>query len=236
VNVKTVIYATDLSVYCRNAGQYAAFLARHFSAQLLIVHVFTLSQAAMEVEMDPVLISEQRKDLEFLLARKAERMRGGGIAADYVLLEGDPRSVLPELTEKLAPCLLMLGTHGGGWVERELIGSVAETVLRSTTCPVITVGPQVKGWYQGFRHVLYAGDSPAEAAWYAESLAREFGAEIEKIPAAGQDKILQQIHDDSVDLLALGGKRTSGISGAYGLIVSAPCPVLTLLSQDLLTI
>ena len=63
LKVNGVVYATDLSVCCQNVGFYAAFLARHFSAELLVAHAFTLSAAAMEVEIDPGLISEQRKDL-----------------------------------------------------------------------------------------------------------------------------------------------------------------------------
>ncbi len=230
MNIKTVIYATDLSVCCQKAGKYAAFLTRHFSAELLIAHAFTLSQAAMEVEIDPELISEQRKDLEFLLARKAERLRGQGLRAESVLLSGDPRKVLPELADQRAPCLLVLGSHGAGWVERELIGSVAEAVLHSATCPVITVGPHVKGDHQDLRHVLYTGDSDAAAASYASWFADQFSAKIEKVPAARQDKLLQQVQDNAVDLLVLGGNKPSDFSGAHALIVHAPCPVLTLLS------
>ena len=230
MNIKTVIYATDLSVCCQNAGKYAAFLARHFSAEILIAHAFTLSQAAMEVEIDPELISEQRKDLEFLLARKAERLRGQGLRAEFVLLEGDPRRVLPELAEQRAPCLLVLGSHGAGWVERELIGSVAEAILHSATCPVITVGPHVKGERQGLQHVLYSGDLDAAAASYASWFAVQFHAKFEKVPSARQDTLLQQVQNNAVDLLVLGGSKASDLSGAHGLIVHAPCPVLTLLS------
>jgi nucleotide-binding universal stress UspA family protein len=241
VNVNTVIYANDLSVCCQNAGVYATFFARSFSAELLVAHAFSLSQAAMEVEIDSDLISEQRKDLEFLLARKAEHIRGQGIAADSILLEGDPKKVLPALADQKAPCLLVLGTHGGGWIERELIGSVAEHVLRSTSSPVVTVGPQVKSKPQNFHRILYATDSTPEAdraASYAEWFAAVFGANVDLLHAArkGHQQILQQIQDDSVDLLMLGVKKAShfGVqdrnSSTFRLIVDAICPVLTIVS------
>ncbi len=241
MNVKTVIYANDLSVCCQNAGLYAAFFARSFSAELLVAHVFTLSQAAMEVEIDPDLISEQRKDLEFLLARKAENVRGQGVPADSILLEGDPKKVLPALADQKAPCLLVLGTHGGGWIERELIGSVAEQVLRSTSSPVVTVGPQVKRKPQNFRRVLYATDSTPEvdqAASYADWFAEVFGANVDGLHTAGKahQQILQQIQDDSVDLLVLGVEKASHFgmqdrnSSTFRLIVDASCPVLTIVS------
>jgi nucleotide-binding universal stress UspA family protein len=187
LKVKAVVYATDLSLCCQNVGFYAAFLAQFFSAELLVAHAFTLSQAAMEVEFDPALISEQRKDLTFLLSRKAERLSRNGVHALPALVEGDPKKVLVELADRHGPSLMVLGTHGGGWIEREIIGSVAEKILRSTSWPVLTVGPQVKSAAAGdlrFRHILYATDfTPAavRAAMYAEWFAEAFGARIDAL-------------------------------------------------------
>jgi hypothetical protein len=71
LNIRAVIYGTDFTVCSQNAGLYAAYLARFFAAKLLVTHAFTLSQAAMEVEIDGSLMSQQRKDLEVLLEQKA---------------------------------------------------------------------------------------------------------------------------------------------------------------------
>ncbi len=185
LKVKTVIYATDLSLCCQNVGFYAAFLARFYSAELLVAHAFILSQAAMEVEFDPGLISEQRKDLEFLLSRKAAKLSHAGVHARPALVEGDPKKALVELADKHGPSLMILGTHGGGWIEREIIGSVAEKILRSTSWPVLTVGPQVKSAANRdlrFRRILYATDftpAAARAATYAVCFAEAFGARID---------------------------------------------------------
>ncbi len=60
VNQKTVIHATDFSLCSRNAGLYAASIASFASANLLMAHVFTRSQAALEVEISDRHISQQR--------------------------------------------------------------------------------------------------------------------------------------------------------------------------------
>ena len=143
LNLRTVIYATDFSLCSQNAGLYAACLAKYFSATLLVAHAFTLSQAAMEVEVDHKLVSQQRKDLEFLLSRKAFNLASDSLETIPILLDGDPTEVLQEIADSRAPSLIVLGTHGGGWIERELIGSVAEHILRSIRWPSLTVGPQV---------------------------------------------------------------------------------------------
>jgi nucleotide-binding universal stress UspA family protein len=187
LKLKAVVYATDLSLCCQNVGFYAAFLAKVFSAELLVAHAFTLSQAATEVEFDPALISEQRKDLTFLLSRKAKKLSRNGVHALPALVEGDPQKVLVELADRHGPSVMVLGTHGGGWIAREIIGSVAEKILRSTSWPVLTVGPQVKSAATEdlrFKQILYATDfTPAavRAAMYAEWFAEAFGARIDAL-------------------------------------------------------
>jgi nucleotide-binding universal stress UspA family protein len=137
----------------------------------------------MEVEMDGSLMSQQRRDLQVLLAQKA--LASDVVEAIPLLLDGDPKEVLPRVAEEHAPSLLVLGTHGGGWVEREIIGSVAERVLRSSRWPAMTVGPQVRAASSQpfpFRRILCATDlslSAARAAVVAASWAQAMDAELD---------------------------------------------------------
>jgi nucleotide-binding universal stress UspA family protein len=174
-----------LSVCSHNAGLYSALVARQFSARLLVVHAFTLSQAAMEVELHPSVVSQQRKDLEVLLSQKASALAAGSIEVIPLLLDGAPAEALGDTAEKYAPSLLVLGSHGGGWIERTLVGSVAEKALRSTRCPALTVGPQAQlttSAASPFKRILFATDLSATAATtatFAVSFAQAFAAEID---------------------------------------------------------
>jgi nucleotide-binding universal stress UspA family protein len=135
------VYATDFSPCSENAGTYARLLALHFRARLIVTHAFILTQAAMELEADPRKESQQRKDLKHLLARRATALSSDSLQVVPALLEGDPHHSVSEFAEMHAPSLIVVGTHGGGRVERGLIGSVAEEILRSTQWPCLTVGP-----------------------------------------------------------------------------------------------
>lgn len=185
LNLNAVIFGTDFSVCSQNAGLYSALIAKRFSAKLFVAHAFILSQAAMEVEIDGKLMSQQRKDLQFLLFQKALALGSSSVEAVPLLLEGDPKEALPRLADKHSPSLLVLGTHGGGWVEREIIGSVAERILRSTRWPTLTVGPQVRRATSRtlpFHRILFATDltaAAARAAIFAASWAETMGAEID---------------------------------------------------------
>jgi nucleotide-binding universal stress UspA family protein len=80
--------------------------------------------------------------------------------------------------------LIVLGTHGRSGVSKLLIGSVAERIFRQSTCPVLTVGPNVlgePGSIADIHTILCPIDFTAEslAAFpYALSLAEENQARL----------------------------------------------------------
>jgi nucleotide-binding universal stress UspA family protein len=161
-----------------------------------VAHAFTLSQGALEVEADHVLLSQQRKDLNLLLSREASLLGSDSIHAIPTLLEGDPKTVIPELADTNAPAMMVLGTHGRGGLERGIIGSIAEQILRSSEWPSLTVGPLVKSASSKalpFERILFATDftsAAASVAAYAVSLAEVFGAKLD---------VLNVIEDGAID-------------------------------------
>ncbi len=196
ISVSSVVFATDFSPCSENAGRYAQLLARYFSAELLVAHSFLLSQAGQEVELSRGVPCRQRVDLEARLAQIANTHGSGSLKATPILLEGNPHETIPALADKNASSLIVLGTHGAGPVEHELIGSVAEEILRSTPWPCFTVGPRtppIPAETLPFRRILYATDfTPAatRAAAFALAFAEEAGGSIDT---------LNVVSDESVD-------------------------------------
>ena len=196
LNLKTVVYATDFSLCSRNAGLYAARMAAYFSAKLLVTHAFTLEQAALEVEVGDRRLSQQRQKLTHLLSKEAALLGTNSIEVIPTLLEGTPEDVIPDLANKHEPSMIVLGTHGGGRLERGIIGSVAEKILRSTRWPALTVGPQVQPLSSKafpFERILFATDftvAAANAAIYAVTFAEVFGSKID---------VLNVIQDDVIE-------------------------------------
>jgi nucleotide-binding universal stress UspA family protein len=195
LDLKTVVYATDFSLCSQNAGLYAARIAAYFSAKLLVAHAFRLSQAALEVEAGDRKVSQQRVDLKNLLSKEALLLGMNSMEVTPTLLEGDPKDAIPRLADRNGPSMIVLGTHGGGRLERGIIGSVAEEILRSTRWPALTVGPKVQSVTPKtlpFERILFATDfTPvaASAATYAVMLAEAFGARID---------VLNVIHDSVI--------------------------------------
>jgi nucleotide-binding universal stress UspA family protein len=180
-----VVFGTDFFESSQVTGRYSALLARHFNADLIVTHSFTLVQPALEVEALKHVRSLQRMNLEHLLSETLKELGPLAGRATSVLGEGSPIDLIRAISEPHRHSLVVLGTHGRGTLERHMIGSVAEEVLRTLQSPVLTVGPHVSvpsAAVLTFRHILYATDfsaAAAHAAPYAMALARAFGSEID---------------------------------------------------------
>jgi len=185
ISLDSIIFATDFSAASQNAGLYASAISVYFGVGLVIAHAFTLVQAAIEVEAEKPLASQQRINLNHELTLTARMLNAGRGTSETVLLDGDPRKVIPELAHHRSPAMVVLGTHGGGSIDRFVLGSTAEGILRHSSGPALTVGPNVNTLRAGalsIRRILYATDCSAEAAHAAPvalALADAYSAELD---------------------------------------------------------
>jgi nucleotide-binding universal stress UspA family protein len=104
-----------------------------------------------------------------------------GLRTTVLLDDGDMESSLQAAFKKYDIDLLVMGTRGRGGLAKAALGSVAEELLRSVSCPVLTVGPHAEAVKSKFRSILFAMDLSSEAtpaAEYAFSLAQECQASI----------------------------------------------------------
>ena len=192
---QTIVFATDFSVFSQNAGLYASLLARQFGASLIVSHAFYLSQAALEAEVMSKARSMQREDLEAYLARRVERLGGKSFRSMAVLAEGNPHEEILRIAEGHPLPIIVMGTHGGSLVGRGLLGSTAESILRTTRYPCLTVGPQVPALSSQsatIKRILFATElhpAVANAAPIAVALAEQFHAKIDVLHVVRPKKI-----------------------------------------------
>jgi nucleotide-binding universal stress UspA family protein len=97
-----------------------------------------------------------------------EDLRRSGVEAASVLREASSagREILACMEERGAD-LVVMGTQCKGGVQRFLLGSTAEEVIRNATRPVLTVGPNTRpapAGPLGFKNIVYATDFSAHAA------------------------------------------------------------------------
>ena len=140
---KKIVVGTDFSEPAEMAWRAATELARRLSAELVVIHVeeplpaYAFTEGALP--MLPRLQDEVRTWAEGELATRAEHARAEGLSISTAVLIGTPADALVEAAQSQGADLIVVGTHGRTGLERVIIGSVAERVVRAAHCPVLTV-------------------------------------------------------------------------------------------------
>ncbi|MBV9123980.1 MAG: universal stress protein, partial [Planctomycetes bacterium] len=133
ISVKKILYATDFSSYSNQAYFHAIALAEHHHASLAIVFVYTPGFGPPEVRGEKGDRQYWRNQLEQI------RPVNPRIPVRHVFLEGDPASEIVRFATHAGMDLIVMGTHGRSGLERLLMGSVAEKVMRDAYCSVLVV-------------------------------------------------------------------------------------------------
>lgn len=135
---RTILVATDFSEHADHALAYAAELATRLDAKLHLIHAIHLPSVGMNelgVAYDAMVIESLTKTAQEGLDARVARHRIA--SARYEI--GDPRDIIDRAAASAD--LIVMGTHGRRGLRRFLLGSVAEAVVRSAPCPVLTVRP-----------------------------------------------------------------------------------------------
>jgi nucleotide-binding universal stress UspA family protein len=186
VSVRKILLATDFSSASEKAGSYAKALARRFSSTVEIAHVFDPSVVtSYEEAIIGLMLKERRQISKEKLERLRDDFSSCGIETRMISPDGHrPASELLRIAKEEDVDLIVAGTHSKSGVEKLVLGSAAEELIRSAQCPVLTVGPNAKAFGDGplaFKNMIYATDftpEAAKAAVYALSFAQDSGAHL----------------------------------------------------------
>jgi nucleotide-binding universal stress UspA family protein len=172
----------------------AAFLARHFHSEVILLHVvapMSYPVGILEIgyelsgDLHAKIIKRAQKDLDQLLESELD-----GIAVRTLLLKGDPALEVARTGRDENVDLIVLSTHGHGEFYRLLLGSVAAKVLHESTCPVWTntqLDEAPAGMF-GIHSVVCAVDlSPhsRNTVLRAAQITEEFGARLTLVHITG---------------------------------------------------
>ena len=136
VHVKKILYPTDFSSYSNQAYFHAVALAENHGASLTVLYVYNGPSkdagpgAGADADADRRYWRDQLEQI---------RPANPDIPVHHVFLEGDPSGEIGRYAADANIDLIVMGTHGRGAMAQLLVGSVAEKVVRTAPCPVLTV-------------------------------------------------------------------------------------------------
>ena len=138
-----ILHPTDFSECAAEAQAVAVDLARKLEAELVFVQVLVeaplYSEGFISRRQVQTVYDAQRKWTEEKLEARAEQLRQSGIKTSWRVQAGAPHEEIVRTAEEEHADMIVMGTHGRSGLNRMVLGSVAERVIRLARCPVLTV-------------------------------------------------------------------------------------------------
>jgi nucleotide-binding universal stress UspA family protein len=166
ITFERLLVPTDFSDVSRRAVEYAKGIARHDGSKILVAHVNPIINT---VNSQVTWIDQQTvwRQAEEQLEQEGAELRSLGFQARTISLTGAIESEILAVATRERADLIVLGTHGDTGIERLLLGSEAEALLRNASCPVLVIGPGAQPfsnqlWHP--RHVICPSDLVPDSA------------------------------------------------------------------------
>ena len=143
--IKRILVPIDFSADSLKALTYARDLAKRFSAELLLLHVVDQTYLASTPELslaNPAfgkLLEEQWRIANTQTERLGADLKKRRQRFRTMVKRGTPSQVIVDTAKRNGADLIVMSTHGHTGLAHMLIGSVAERVVRSAHCAVLTV-------------------------------------------------------------------------------------------------
>lgn len=143
----TILYPTDFSPYADYAQHYAVAFAKQYKAALHCVHVIdtrAVSGGAVEgvyvtsadIEQSLKAIEEHARDRMAHVTRKAA---AAGVEVTTHVTKGAPAADIIRVGQEIGANLIVIATHGRSGLDRLILGSTCEKVVRTSPMPVLVV-------------------------------------------------------------------------------------------------
>jgi nucleotide-binding universal stress UspA family protein len=142
--IRRILHPSDFSPASTPAFKRAVEMAKAQGAELFVVHVLTPIVPLMG---DGYISPQAYDDLERSARAYAQKKLGGLVARAAksrvrvrpLLLEGTPHEAIARAARSKNADVIVMGTHGRGAMAKFFLGSVAERVVGTAPCPVLTV-------------------------------------------------------------------------------------------------
>ncbi len=148
--VKIVITPVDFSDNSLIVAESSAYMAGKFGAAMHLVFVvqnfedysgFFVPQMSMP-SLEGELVESAEAKMSSFCSEMTEFCESAGVSElNYKVFMGDVAEQIVGFASELSADLIVMGTHGYKGLEKIMFGSVADKVVRSASCPVLTINP-----------------------------------------------------------------------------------------------
>jgi nucleotide-binding universal stress UspA family protein len=139
---KKLLVPTDFGEGSQAALDEAIELAKAFDAEILVLHAYEIpivgfpdGALVATADLATRIVDGAREGLD----RVVSENQGRGVRLTAVVKQGEPWRMIGDAIAEHGADLVVMSTHGRRGLPRAILGSVAEKVVRTASCPVLTV-------------------------------------------------------------------------------------------------
>lgn len=144
-----ILHPTDFSECAAQAQATAVDLAGKLGGEVVLLQVLVESplygESVLNMPKVRSVYDAQRRWAEETLEARVGDLRQRGLKASWRVQVGVPFEEIVKVAEEERADMIVMGTHGRSGLNRALLGSVAERVVRLARCPVLTVRQDKSG-------------------------------------------------------------------------------------------
>jgi len=138
-----ILTAIDFSENSDYAFDYALTLAKQFNAELTVMHVINEPVDLRGFYVPHISFEQLEKEIEEGAVKMMENFcqtrLGAFTTYKTAIVTGIPYEEVIKKAEEVGASLIVLGTHGRTGLDHLIFGSTAERIVRSASCPVLTI-------------------------------------------------------------------------------------------------
>jgi nucleotide-binding universal stress UspA family protein len=143
VPLQRILYATDLSDASKEGLEFSIRLARGLDASLMVVHVVQSADAAFHGLETAAVLPEYSQEVHDQARERLGQMvalvSDGSVPISTVLADGVPYETIDRLAVEHKADLIMINLKNKGLLERAVLGTTAERVIRTASVPVLSL-------------------------------------------------------------------------------------------------
>lgn len=138
---RNILVPIDFSEASEHAATAACALAAKTGATVHLLHAYVIPVESIGLAhtVSQQYVEQFVKESKAQLLELAAKLCPGAALGPVLVESGDPREVVTHMAQELKAELIVMGTHGRRGLSRALIGSVAESVVRTAHCSVLVV-------------------------------------------------------------------------------------------------
>jgi nucleotide-binding universal stress UspA family protein len=138
-----ILTPIDFSENSEHAFDYALTLAAQFQSELIVLHVINEPVDLRGFYVPHISFEQLEREIadgaEKMMEKFCQTKMGDFTRYQTAIVSGIPYEEIIRKAEQAGASLIVLGTHGRTGLDHLIFGSTAERVVRSASCPVLTI-------------------------------------------------------------------------------------------------